>query len=483
MAGVALAALLIPPSAWSQTLPSVGQADPASLPSIAAPGDSVAPPSVAAPGPLSIPAAPSVADDSAATPAVVPQAPDPAAPEPAVTEQRPQKHGLTEGVVALVNDEIISSYDLRQRMLLLIATSGVQPTEQNLPGIQQQALRSLVDQHLEMQEMKKFDVKIDDKEVDGEIEDIARENKLNKDKLLASLQAAGVDPRTLRDQLKAQIGWRELVGGRYGSRARVDDQEVQETIQRIAESESKPQYLVGEIYIDAATVGGMDEAMNGARQLVDQISKGAPFPAVARQFSNDPTAASGGDAGWLVSGEIDPNVEYALKQMRPGQLSLPIPSDKGVWIVYLRDKREGGISHAYHLAQAAIRLKSDASDSDVVAAKAKLAALAPSLTCTNYQKVAPKTAGVIADDLGEAAETELSPEFKKVAESLKVGTVSAPIRTEAGMHLLLLCGKRATGAGVPTKQQVEDRLYSQQISMLAQRYLRDLHNSATIETR
>jgi peptidyl-prolyl cis-trans isomerase SurA len=70
-----------------------------------------------------------------------------------------------------------------------------------------------------------------------------------------------------------------------------------------------------------------------------------------------------------------------------------------------------------------------------------------------------------------------------VAGSLKVGEASAPIRTEAGLHLLLLCGKSAAGADVPTKQQVEDRLYSQQITMLAQRYLRDLHNSATIETR
>ena len=386
-------------------------------------------------------------------------------------------------MIALVNDEIISSYDLRQRMLLLLATSGVQPTEQNLPAIQQQALRSLVDEHLETQEMKHWDVKVDDKDVEDEIDDIAKENKITKEKLLASLEAAGVNPKTLREQLKAQIGWRDLVGGRYGSRARVDDQEVAQTIQRIAESESKPQYLVGEIYIDATTVGGMDEATNGARQLVDQIAKGAPFPAVARQFSNDPTAASGGDAGWLVSGEMDPNVEYALQQMHPGQLSLPIPSDKGVWIVYLREKRAGGVSHMYHLAQAAIRLKADATEADVAAAKAKLAALAPSLTCKNYEAMAGKTPGVVAADLGEAAETELAPEFKSVADSLKVGAVSAPIRTEVGLHLVLLCGKRAAGGDIPTKQQVEDRLYSQQISMLAQRYLRDLHNSATIETR
>ncbi|MDZ4319001.1 MAG: peptidylprolyl isomerase, partial [Phenylobacterium sp.] len=45
--------------------------------------------------------------------------------------------GLSEYAAAVVNDEIISTYDLAQRMRLLIATTGVQPTEQNLPQIQQ----------------------------------------------------------------------------------------------------------------------------------------------------------------------------------------------------------------------------------------------------------------------------------------------------------------------------------------------------------
>jgi peptidyl-prolyl cis-trans isomerase SurA len=416
--------------------------------------------------------------EPAAAPAAAPAAPA----APADGQPAAQKRGLTEGVVALVNDEIVSSYDLRQRMLLLIVTSGVQPTQESLPGIQQQALRSLVDERLEMQELKHYDLKIDDREVDDEIEDIAKENKTTKDKLLGGLKDAGVDPRTLRDQLRAQIGWRVLISEKFRSRARVGDDEVAQALERISASQAKPQYLVGEIYIDAQSVGGMDEAMNGARQLVDQIQKGAPFTAVARQFSNDPSAASGGDAGWLVSGEMDPNVELALQQMRPGQMSMPIPSDKGVWIVYLRDKHMGGTGSVLHLAQAAVRLKPDAPDADVEAAKAKLDLLAPSLTCKNYEAEAGKV-GVIASDLGESDATELSPEFRTVTEALKVGQVSQPVRTSAGLHLVLLCGKRPAGEGVLTKDQMENKLFSQQLSMLAERYLRDLRNSAMIETR
>lgn len=442
MAGVAAAAFMIQPMcAWSQAAPAPGLDQP---------------PAAAAP------------------------APQGAAQGPA--QGAPQRRGLTEGVVAVVNDEIISSYDLRQRMMLLIATSGVQPTPDAIPAIQQQALRSLVDERLQMQELRHYDVKIDDREVDDEIGDIARENKTTKDRLIANLRQAGVDPRTLRDELRAQIGWRELVSGRFGSRARVGADDVEQTIQRMAASETKAQYLVGEIYLDASAVGGMDEAMNGARQLVDQISKGAPFTAVARQFSNDPSAASGGDAGWLVSGEMEPNVEVALQQMHPGQMSLPIPTDKGVWIVYLREKKAGGTASIVHLAEAAIHLNADASQADVTAATTKLGALATKLTCKNYETEARRVEGVKTFDLGESDAGELAPEFKAIAETYKVGQVSEPVRTSAGLHVILLCGKRPAGQAM-SKEQVENRLYGQQITMLAQRYLRDLRNSAMIETR
>ena len=62
---------------------------------------------------------------------------------------------LSEGVAAVVNDSIISTYDLRQRMLLLIVTSGMQPTADSLGQIERESLRSLVDEALQMQELRR----------------------------------------------------------------------------------------------------------------------------------------------------------------------------------------------------------------------------------------------------------------------------------------------------------------------------------------
>ena len=91
--------------------------------------------------------------------------------------------------------------------------------------------------------------------------------------------------------------------------------------------------------------------------------------------------------------------------------------------------------------------------------------------------------GVVAGDLGEAEVADLAPAFRDAAEKLKVGEVSDPIRTPVGLHLIAVCGRRTAGAGAADKDQIERRLRGQQLSMIARRYMRDLRNSATIETK
>ncbi|WP_296597434.1 peptidylprolyl isomerase [Phenylobacterium sp.] len=398
--------------------------------------------------------------------------------------------GLSESVAAVVNDDIISTYDLAQRMRLLIATSGVQPTQENLQQFQREALVSLVDEHLQFQELRrvekeqKIEILADDAEVNEEIAGMAQGNNMQAEQFLAFLSSRGIGVDTLKQQIRAQISWSRWIQGRYGSRLRVGDDQIAATQALLAAQASKPQYNIGEVLIDANRVGGMPQAMAGAQQLVAQMQQGAPFPAVARQFSALPTAANGGDAGWVSPGEVPPEVQAVLEQMRPGQLSQPIPVKDGVYILYLRDKRAGGDSTMVSLKQVAIGLAQGASAEDEAAARAKLAALKPQIKdCASLEATAAKTQGVIAGDLGEAELSDLAPQFREAAEKLQVNQVSDPIRTGAGMHLIAVCGRHSAGGAQADKEQIERRLRGQQLSMIARRYMRDLRNSATIETK
>jgi peptidyl-prolyl cis-trans isomerase SurA len=428
------------------------------------------------------PARPGVVQASAPVPAATnANAPDAAAP----AGPRP----LSESVAAVVNDEIISTYDLSQRMRLLVATSGVQPNEQTMPQFQREALISLIDEHLQLHELKrvekdqKMSIIATDDEVKDEVTQMARENNLSADGFLAALRSQGINPETLYQELRAQMSWQRWIQGRYGTRLRIGEDQIKATQARLAAAATKPQYQVSEVLIDPGRVGGLSQAQQGAQQLISQIQQGASFAAVARQFSAAPTAAAGGDAGWITPGEMPAEVDSALETMRPGQLSTPITAKDGVYIIYLRDKRAGAGVTMVDLKQAAIPLSADASQADVDAARAKLTSVRAAAKGCDGLEAAAKTQGVVAGDLGEAAIADLAPEFRDAAQGLEVGQLSQPIRTKVGLHLVGVCGKRASGASVLTHDDIENRLYGQQLAMISRRYMRDLRNSATIETR
>jgi peptidyl-prolyl cis-trans isomerase SurA len=421
------------------------------------------------------------AQDAALTPTNVPAADQPAAGD------RPL---LSESVVVTVNDDIISSYDIVQRMRLLIVTSGIQPTDQNLPELQREAVRSLIDEHLEMQDLReegktqKFDLVASDSEVDDEIASIARSNNTSASQLLAQLSTQGVGPQTFREQLRAEISWRGWIRGRFGQRLTIGEDQIKAFQKRQEAEAGKPQYEISEIFIDANRAGGMQQAQDGAGQLINQIQRGAPFQAVARQFSSAPSAASGGQVGWISQGEMPPEVDTALETLRPGQLSAPIPVKDGVYIVLLQDRHAGGGSEVVRLKQAAVALPKDASAEQASAAAAKLDELRPRLHgCDDMEGLAAKIPGVVAGDLGEAEVKDLAPAFRDAVDKMQTGQISEPIRTEAGLHLIAVCDKHMGGANMLTHDQIEDRLYGQELAMIAKRELRDLRNSATIETR
>ena len=409
---------------------------------------------------------------------------NPAAEDAPQTPQAPQApFQLADGIVATVNDQIITGLDLRQRMLMLIIQTQVQPTEENLPSIQQEALNRLIEERLQMQELTRYDVQISDQEVNAELAAMAREAGITPEDYLVFLQRSGIRPDAMRENLRTEIGWQQLVSGRFGSRSRVSRNQVEQAMRQITEAAAKPQYLIGEIYIEAARVGGMQEAVNGATQLVQQMVQGAPFQAVARQFSAAPSAVRGGDAGWVVQGSVTPTLQQALDTLEVGQLSNPIPVEGGVYIIYMRDKRTGAATNLVQMKQIMVEVPETASEADVAAATQRLEGIRASLTCENILQRATSEQGLLGADLGESDVQNLAPQFQQIARSAEVGTVSSAVRTPLGVHLLAVCGRRAGGPEAPSYGQVENRLRMQTLSTFGRRYIRDLRADALIEIK
>lgn len=392
---------------------------------------------------------------------------------------------IADGVVAVVNDQIITGYDLRQRMLLIIAMSEVQPTEEDLPQIQRQALDSLIDDRLKAQELARFpDLKVTDEEVAREIDAMGAELRTTGDAYLNLLGQVGIQPEAVREQVRISIGWRRLVGGRFGNRARVSKAQVDQALRQAEEASSKRQYLIGEIFLEASqTQGGMQGAVNGAQQLIRQMIQGAPFQSVAQQFSDAPSAVRGGDAGWVVEGTVAPALQQAMDNLDVGQLSNPIVVEGGVYVIYMRDKRQGSATQLVSLRQVMVELPESAAPDAIQAAGQRLTALQPQLTCDNMLTRAQSESGLLGSDLGESDLQSVIPQFQQSVADAPEGAIVGPVRTQFGLHLVGVCGRRVGSAALPRAEEVEDRLQRAQLSMLERRYMRDLRADALIERK
>lgn len=396
--------------------------------------------------------------------------------------EAPQLPQLGEGMLVSVNNDMITSYDLKQRMLLLIVTSGVQVTQDNYQAFQQQAINSLVDERLQNQELEHWKVKVSDAEVDEEVARMAQQSNLTADQLLGELKKAGIEPATLRAQIRAETGWSQLVGGRYHANANVGKAQVEATMDKVIADGQKPQYLVAEIFLDAATAGSMANAQKGAQQLYTQIAQGvAPFQAVARQFSNSASAAQGGDAGWLVSGNIDPAIEAALQRVKAGEMTAPITTKDGVYIYLVRQKSDGNADMVMHLKQAAITLPANASAADVSNAQTSLLNFrSRNPTCEALDEV-KASSSIRVTDLGETELSTLLPTYADALRPLKDDQSSPALRNSQSMTVVYVCERRLAGENALTREQIESQLVNQRLSMLGKRYLRELRSVATIE--
>ena len=383
------------------------------------------------------------------------------------------------GIVAVVNDDIVSTHDLRQRVLFLLATTGAQRDEASLARLQSQALRSLVDEKLQMQESEKYDQTISDAQINQSVQRLISRNNLSPEEVVQQLASVGVGLETLRDQVRAEIAWQRIVNGLFGSRIRISDAQIDETVARLTASSAKPSYRVAEIYIEATPdIGGMDGAMEGARAMIAQVNEGAPFPLLARQFSSAPSAAKGGDVGYVQAGELRPEIDRVIQTMESGTISEPIQVPGGVYVVAVVDKRVSESDTTYRLRQ----INAQGTDSDALEAQFR-GYKTVFTSCDTLEEQADAIPGVDSADMGEVKASEMDEQILSRLSDLSENQLSDPIVTPQGVVALMVCGAEVSGTGIPTRNEVEDRLLDQQLAQASRKHLRDLRRKASIVTR
>lgn len=391
-------------------------------------------------------------------------------------------------IAAIVNDHPITEFDVFQRLALIVSQAGFQLTEADIQQMREQILRSLIDESLKLEEALSFELKPNADEVDAQLQEIAMASNLTVNEVTQRLLDQNISIQTLRRQISAEIVWNEIVGGRFSNSISITQEEVDAVYQRTVANANKPQYRVFEIQYRVDTPDQEDEVRSGMAQLARQIRQGADFRAIAQQISHSPSAAQGGDIGWVQDGQLAPELNLALRGMKKGDISRPIRSVSGYYLLLLQDRRMIGgadpMKSKITLQQLIFPLAKDTPQDQVQAAGNYLLQASQTIkSCADLVALKDNFPNAGISEQETIAIAALPEAVQNTVVPLQTGEASAPVLTDEGFVIFGVCNREDVLTNLPDRDQIENQLANQQMTMIARRYLRDLRNDAVVEIR
>ncbi|MBL1147483.1 MAG: hypothetical protein HND56_02315 [Pseudomonadota bacterium] len=432
-----------------------------------------------------------------------------------------------EGIVAVVNDSVVSYSDMRNRIRLNMTGFRGELTPEIQQQIEKQSLDALINETLQMQEAARLDISITQQQVNEGIDQVAKNNGFDPQEFRARLKATGVPMSTLEDQVRAEIAWSYVVQRKLRPQINISETEIDATFQRIEHQKTRHQYRIAEIVLK----GEDDEVLNGSiKEVVGHLQQGAPFPAVAQRYSQSATSGRGGDLGWMDEQQLPAEYRDAVLQLAKGQLAPPLQVDGGVAIVLLIDKYDADTDSTapavapdsaatesaaagtdsemrVTLKQIVIPIAEDEPEAVIVAKTARARQLVQEISgCADMAEKSKHFLAPATGDIGTIPLSALPPQIAAMVADLPIGKVSDPIRHRDGIGVLMVCAREGAAAktaevtkSAPSpaaqavaslsekdeamRDEVANRLGMERLGRLQEHYLRDLRASAYIELR
>jgi peptidyl-prolyl cis-trans isomerase SurA len=210
-------------------------------------------------------------------------------------------------IKVLVNDDPISDYDIEQRERFLAITTQRQPS----PELKKEATDLLIDERLQMQQGRKLTVTVAEEDVNAVLEGMASKNNLDIAGLTTALGKAGVNIKTLKDRIRAQVTWQDVVRRKFRHQVQVGDVDVDQALSEAGGS--------------AEDGGGTAETVQQIRQIKFSLPSGADQKAIAARVATaEAVRARFSSCGSIA--ELTKNVEGASIKSLAEAASLAQPA-------------------------------------------------------------------------------------------------------------------------------------------------------------
>ena len=397
-------------------------------------------------------------------------------------------------IVAVVNDEVITQYDLEDQKKLVISQLRRQGTE--LPAndvLEKQLLERLINDRAQIQWAKETGIRIDDAQVERAIGRIAEDNKMTQTQFRDVLKQDNIPYAKFREDLRNEITLVRVREREVDNKITVTESEIDNYLATQATQTGKQhEYRISHILVlvpEQASAEQIQARRARAEDALKALKEGRDFAQVAAGYSDAADALQGGNLGWRAHGRLPTVFAEVVPNLKPGDSSDILKSANGFHIVKLLESRETGGKQVVDQTRARhilVKVNEITSEAD---AKAKIDRLKDrldrgakfeDLARLNSEDITASKGG----DLGWVSPGATVPEFEQALNRLEPNQISTPVRSPFGWHLIQMLERRKEDVTLEkSRDAARQALRARKSDDSFQDWLRQLRDRAYVEYR
>ena len=396
-------------------------------------------------------------------------------------------------IAVIVNDGIVLKSDIERETQFLEqrARASNQPLPEDLRG-DKRIVELLIDREIQRQRARQAGIDIDPGSINRAIERVAAENNLSTFEFREQLQNQGFDFSYYRSSIAHELLLQRLVRTEVESSITITEKEIDDFLAAEKSTEAQViRYRLQHILVASpagAPENQREQARQNARQVIRRFNDGESFDTLAREISDGPRAANGGDLGLREADELPDFIANVLPDLKRGDISDPILSENGFHVVLMRDIEGDGFEEpGEDMLLRHIFVTSDPNDTSQEARRVLLAARERIIAGESFSDLAAEISQDpdSKDNGGELpwlASGQMPPQMEETARELPTGRLSQPFRTQFGWHILEVLDRRV-GQGGNTRERnaASQALRQQKFAREVDNWQRRLRDEAYIQ--
>ena len=237
-------------------------------------------------------------------------------------------------IITKVGNEIITSYELENKIKITLFLAGEELNQSNITKIKNLSLKALINNRLKKEEIKRYKFKnINEQRISDYLGNLAKKFNLPVKDLNNFFNDNGLEFNLFLEEIKTEFQWQSLIYEIYAKKINLDEKEINNELDKII----LEQKLVIDYNLSEIEIKFLKE--NELKEVIDYINN-FNFEKAAQKYSISTSAINGGNIGWINSESLSKNILELLTNLNIGEYTKPIKRDDSFFIFYLNDKRK-----------------------------------------------------------------------------------------------------------------------------------------------